>query len=611
MTSKRSSKKIEQQRVSSPDESAFLVDNGLASGVVFDSEGEESIEHKKHKKTVKTKERREKSRSPSSKTPASFDLENTAKKVVFAEEVIVTEMESELSPSKRKKKKDEPKKNDMLSGTKDTNEEFIERPPVEKSGKKKKKKDEDIVTASVVDMSEEKIARRKRREQEKRRQRETEERLRLVESELAEKNKLLVEVQTMLSPGRSASTVVDVVSIRAALEKQSSINKSDKAIIGLPVDSESDTIDAIDDTVESDAVDTMNTMEAVDAMDEVDKMDAVGTVGSAESDIADAIESDAIEMESDHDDAGHLMCKLAAQLTLEPNLNIIRSFREKDSRSNTDHSSTTQYKCLLKYPVSKLHEKYQCKDGVSVFINKVRWEMDDDGIESWDESLLYSIPKYGVRIVNELSPVVCIDYLQDGYDNIWLSAKRGDIEAIEFFVNQGVSVHEVDSHEVDELDSTWIGNLYLCASKSTAGHSPLYWACVMAQHETVKYLLENGAKDTDFDCFDSTKEPSIIEILKSFGFKGSRDIDFESMTEEEKEKLEKIRARREEMSRTHEDEEESSPKTPTKDKKKKLFGSSWGSRSNTDSEISSGGIRERVAEVANKVKCKLTGKKKV
>mmetsp|Transcript_5275 Transcript_5275/g.8112 ORF Transcript_5275/g.8112 Transcript_5275/m.8112 type:complete len:197 (-) Transcript_5275:93-683(-) len=141
------------------------------------------------------------------------------------------------------------------------------------------------------------------------------------------------------------------------------------------------------------------------------------------------------------------------------------------------------------------------------------------------------------------------------YDSIWLAAKRGDLDAVEYFAEEGEPLDEIDERDIDEEDSCWLGKLFLTASKSTAGYTPLYWACLGNHTEVADFLLENGAKDPTCACFDVAKDSELIEVLKSYGLKSGNVVDIEDMTEEEREKHIQLQKRRAEMSRTHETNE--------------------------------------------------------
>ncbi len=176
---------------------------------------------------------------------------------------------------------------------------------------------------------------------------------------------------------------------------------------------------------------------------------------------------------------------------------------------------------------SKLDAKvYKAEGGY----HDVEWtlDIDNDGVECWDESKLYNYPDKDVRVqvadtVQEEEPK---EWLQDGYDSIWLASKRGDLETVRNFVENGEPVNDVDDRDLSEEDENWLGHLFLCCSRSTAGHTPLYWACFMGQVDVVRYLLENGARDDDGECFQacgSLADTTIMEVLAEHGFKGGSE----------------------------------------------------------------------------------------
>jgi len=232
-----------------------------------------------------------------------------------------------------------------------------------------------------------------------------------------------------------------------------------------------------------------------------------------------------------------------------------RSRSNSDEESGDDGPRKPRGKVVLmsSFPRSKLFTKNQSKDKRRVFIKRPEWRVDDDGVESWDESLLYKVPDVICELAPgyEREPDKLPEYLRSDYDCIWLAAKRGDLAAVQRFIRAGAKVNDVDKRDVHKDDKCWLGNLFLQASKSTAGDSALYWACVMGKYEVASFLLERGAKDKDAVVCDATKDRKILDLLKAHGFKPTEQVDPEDMTEEEREKYERRAARRKEASRTH------------------------------------------------------------
>jgi len=210
---------------------------------------------------------------------------------------------------------------------------------------------------------------------------------------------------------------------------------------------------------------------------------------------------------------------------------------------------------LNKFSHSKLWKKNRL--GKRAKVTRPVFFTDVDGVDHWDEGCLYNLPDADVRALDTSLTSVSRsssekEWLEPGYDSIWLASKRGDLKSIRRYLAKGAPLDEVDDRDIDEEnDKTWVGKLFLAASKATSGGTPLYWAAIMGHKEVVEYLCRKGAKDPEKAIFDATQDPETIEVLKKHGFKGSNDVDPQDLTEEERARKEAIRRRRAEMSRTH------------------------------------------------------------
>jgi len=149
------------------------------------------------------------------------------------------------------------------------------------------------------------------------------------------------------------------------------------------------------------------------------------------------------------------------------------------------------------------------------------------------------------------------EWMTPDYDSIWLAAKRGDLRMVKKFIMKNQPFDKIDDRGVDkDMDETWLGKLMLSASKATSGHTPLYWASAMNQAKVVEFLLRKGVKKEGKESYDITTSFEIQEALAKAGFKGTKSVEMDEMTEEEQEKYKKVQERRKEMSRTHDSKPE-------------------------------------------------------
>jgi hypothetical protein len=73
------------------------------------------------------------------------------------------------------------------------------------------------------------------------------------------------------------------------------------------------------------------------------------------------------------------------------------------------------------------------------------------------------------------------------YDNIWIAARRGDIDVVRRLAK--------NMEDVNALEPV--------GSKSHDGRSALYWACLTGRVDVVELLLDLGAKDVDGSAFQA------------------------------------------------------------------------------------------------------------
>jgi len=137
----------------------------------------------------------------------------------------------------------------------------------------------------------------------------------------------------------------------------------------------------------------------------------------------------------------------------------------------------------------------------------VVWVKARDGVENWNEL------EEGIVVVEGDKPTKVDAYLVDGFDSIWAASKRGDLSKVVNLVESGFPADAVDLNGMDEFDSTWTGKMFLWASKSTAGHTPLYWACVFGHVHVVRYLLSRGATRSLSLCYEHSNNPVVHELL--------------------------------------------------------------------------------------------------
>ena len=159
----------------------------------------------------------------------------------------------------------------------------------------------------------------------------------------------------------------------------------------------------------------------------------------------------------------------------------------------------------------------------SIHCIEVNWKKDSvDQIEYWSEPLLHPFDNIAEsplesKNFNHLDQNCKKNsiYFEDDFDNIWCAAKRGDVARVKYFLDRGQPLDMIDETDINEDDATWLGKLFLYASRSTSGYSPLDWACLMNQVETVKFLLEKGARNFHFKSTDLCRiHPEIIMLLR-------------------------------------------------------------------------------------------------
>lgn len=147
--------------------------------------------------------------------------------------------------------------------------------------------------------------------------------------------------------------------------------------------------------------------------------------------------------------------------------------------------------------------------------------------------------------------------------DVWEACRVGDLESVKRAVEAGADVNSIDRRNVSADDSTWLGQLFLAASGSTAGQSPLYLAAVSGHVEVVRFLLENGARGVDSQLFTVVND-EVREELERHGFSSHGRID--QMTEVERARFEAIQKKRREMTRTHDPQRHSTPGSNGKNK---------------------------------------------
>ena len=89
----------------------------------------------------------------------------------------------------------------------------------------------------------------------------------------------------------------------------------------------------------------------------------------------------------------------------------------------------------------------------------------------------------------------------EDFDNIWVAATNGDIEAVRHFLSQGTSVNVQDED---------------------TGNSPIHSAASYGQVRMIEYLIENGAdvnlRDSDGDTpILLCEDPATFEVLETNG----------------------------------------------------------------------------------------------
>ena len=89
----------------------------------------------------------------------------------------------------------------------------------------------------------------------------------------------------------------------------------------------------------------------------------------------------------------------------------------------------------------------------------------------------------------------------EGFDNIWVAATNGDIEAVRHFLTQGTSVNIQDED---------------------TGNSPIHSAASYGQVKMLEYLIEQGAdvnlRDSDGDTpILLCEDPASFEVLETNG----------------------------------------------------------------------------------------------
>jgi hypothetical protein len=238
--------------------------------------------------------------------------------------------------------------------------------------------------------------------------------------------------------------------------------------------------------------------------------------------------------------------------------------RSAETRPKGSSSKASAPRTLAAFPRSKLHKSHAVGSGpdASVVIEEVPWVKDYDGVETWNEAQLYVVPPVEWRPAGREPPREAERarelpaHMEDGYDSIWLAAKRGDLDAVRRFHEDGEPLDAIDERDADpEFDRTWIGNLLIAASRSTTGRSPLYWAALMQQHDVVTFLVQNGAKDTEGHIFGNREDvggivPAMLDLLKELGLTPP-EVEERELSPSEQARKQKAAKRRADMSRTH------------------------------------------------------------
>lgn len=203
---------------------------------------------------------------------------------------------------------------------------------------------------------------------------------------------------------------------------------------------------------------------------------------------------------------------------------------------------------------------------------KHAWTVDTDGVECIHVDHNHAELGLAASVSSQPGTGKSGTSQLDGTISIWEACRRGDLSAVKRAVDCGVDVNGIDQRNISADDSTWLGQLFLAASGSTAGQSPLSLAAVAGHVEVVRFLLEHGAQGVDAQLFSAVSDDVRVE-LERHGF--SRHGRLDEMTEVERARYEAIQQKRRELSRTHDVEKKNKSEKSKKSNKQKK---SWFSK---------------------------------
>ena len=105
----------------------------------------------------------------------------------------------------------------------------------------------------------------------------------------------------------------------------------------------------------------------------------------------------------------------------------------------------------------------------------------------WDTGThdLYALSTSPRATTPDTQPMPQADENDDAADNVYLAARRGDLESVKRFLPRLASVDEPERVGRHRLE----------------GRSALYWACITGHVHVVEYLLAQGARDADGSAF--------------------------------------------------------------------------------------------------------------
>jgi hypothetical protein len=85
-------------------------------------------------------------------------------------------------------------------------------------------------------------------------------------------------------------------------------------------------------------------------------------------------------------------------------------------------------------------------------------------------------------------------------DDVWLAARRGDLDTLVTLVRNGGPLDEPEVFEHDQAGER-AHERGAGGGGKAVGRTPLYWACLCGHSEVVEWLLRNGARDVDGSAF--------------------------------------------------------------------------------------------------------------